>query len=62
MSELHKTVNNIAIFKQKWTQKLFKAFKMTYSCWFSLGENLNFLDFLQEKFYHINFRYLNHIK
>ena len=29
---------------------------MVYSCCFSLGGNLDFLDFLQKKFYNINYR------
>ena len=31
---------------------------MAYSCCFSLGGNLDFLEFLQKKFYNINYRYL----
>ena len=49
MSKLaHKCVNN-AILKQIYTLKLLIAFKMAYSCCFSLGGNLDFLDFLQKK-------------
>ena len=40
-------------FKQNYTPKLFIAFKMAYYCHFSLGGNLDFLDFLQKKFYNI---------
>ena len=29
---------------------------MTYFCYFSFGENLDFPDFLQKKFYNINYR------
>ena len=29
---------------------------MVYYCCFSLGGNLGFLDFLQKKFYNINYR------
>ena len=42
--------NNEAIFKQNYTQKLFIAFKMAYSCCFGLRGNLNFPDFLQKTF------------
>ena len=45
-----------AIFKQKNTLKLFIAFKMAYSCCFSFGGNLHFPEFLQKKFYNINYR------
>ena len=49
MSKLaHKCVNN-AILKQIYTLKLLIAFKMAHSCCFSLGGNLDFLDFLQKK-------------
>ena len=50
-----KCVNN-AIFKQIFTLKLLIAFKMAYSCCFSQRGNLDFLDFLQKKFYNINSR------
>ena len=40
---------------QNYTPKLFIAFKMAYSCRFSQRENLDFLDFLQKKFYNINY-------
>ena len=49
-----KCVNN-AIFKQIYTLKLLIAFKMAYSCFFSLGGNLDFLEFLPKKFYNINY-------
>ena len=29
---------------------------MAYFCYFSFGENLDFPDFLQKKFYNINYR------
>ena len=32
------------------------ALEMVYYCCFSLGGNLGFLDFLQKKFYNINYR------
>ena len=47
---------NNAIFKQIYTKKLFIAFKMAYFCWFSLRGNLDFPEFLQKKFYNINYR------
>ena len=50
-----KCVNN-AIFKQIYTLKLLIAFKMAYYCCFSSRGNLDFLDFLQKKFYNINSR------
>ena len=45
-----------AIFKQNYSLKLLTTFKMAYSCCFSLGRNLDFLEFLQKKFYNINYR------
>ena len=50
MSEPAQKCENYAIFKQNYTLKLFVAFKMAYSCCFSLGGNLDFLDFLQKSF------------
>ena len=47
MSEPALKCKNNAIFKQKYTIKLFISFKMASSCCFSLGGNL---DFLQLKF------------
>ena len=44
-----------SIFKQIYTLKLLIAFKMAYSCCFSLGGNLDFPEFLQKKFYNINY-------
>ena len=38
------------ISKQNWTLKLFIAVKMAYSCFFSLGKNLQFIDFFQKSF------------
>ena len=40
-----KYVNN-AIVKQNYTRELLIAFKMAYYCCFSLGENLDFPEFL----------------
>ena len=45
-----------AIFKQNYALEIFTAFKMVYSCSFSLVENLDYLDFLQKMFYNINYR------
>ena len=42
--------NNVN-FKQSKALELFIALKMPYSCCFSKGENLDFLYFLQKKFY-----------
>ena len=50
MSEPAQKCKNNAIFNQKYTQKLFIAFKMAFYCCFSLRGNLNFLDFLQKSF------------
>ena len=47
---------NNAILKKNYTLELLMAFKMAYSCFFSLEENLDFLDFLRKKFYNINYR------
>ena len=56
MSELEQKCENNAIFKPNYTLKLFVTFKMAYSCCFSSGGNLDFLEFLQKKFYNINYR------
>ena len=58
MSEPALKCENNASFKQIYTLKLFIAFKMAYSCCFSLGGNLDFLEFLQKKFYNINYRWM----
>ena len=50
MSEPALKCENNAIFKQIYTLKLFIAFKMAYSCCFSLGGNLDFPEFLQKRF------------
>ena len=47
--------NNAILSKTTNTQKLFIALKMAYSCCFSLGGNLDFPEFLQKKFYNINY-------
>ena len=46
--------------KQNYSQNQFTAFKIAYSCMFSLGGNLDFLDFLQKMFYHINYWWRNY--
>ena len=48
--------DNNASFKKNFTQKLLIAFKMAYSCCFSLGGNLDFQEFPPKKFYNINYR------
>ena len=55
MSEPQQKSENNPVFKQNYTAKLLNTFKMAYSCCFSLGGNLDFLDFLQKKFYNINY-------
>ena len=55
MSELAQNCENYAILTQNYTLELFIAFKMAYSCCFSLGGNPDLLDFLQKKFYYINY-------
>ena len=47
--------SNEASFEQINTLKLLIAFKMAYSCCFSFGGNLDFPEFLQKKFYDINY-------
>ena len=44
-----------AIFKLNYTSKLFIIFKTAYSCCFNLRENPVIRDFLQKKFYNINY-------
>ena len=46
MSEPALKCENNASFKEIFTLKLFIAFKMAYSCCFSLGGNLDFPEFL----------------
>ena len=48
-------MKTISFFKESFTQKLFIAYKMTNYCCFGLRENLDFPDFIREKFYNINF-------
>ena len=56
MSEPALKCENNASFKQQIkTLKLFIAFKMAYFCCYSFRGNLDFPEFLQKKFYNINF-------
>ena len=55
MSERALKYKNQASFKHIFTLQLFIALKMAYSCCFSLGGNLDFPEFLQKKFYNINY-------
>ena len=55
MSEPALKCENKAIFKQIYTQKLFTSFKMPYSRYFGFRGNLEFPDFIQKKFYNINY-------
>ena len=50
MSEPAEKCKKYAIFKQNYTPERFIAFKMVYSCCFSLGGNLDFPEFLKKKF------------
>ena len=59
MSEPALKCENNASFKQKYTIKLFNAFKMAYSCCFSSEGNLGFPECLQKKFFNINYRIKN---
>ena len=53
---LHKNVK-VGYFNQNYILELFIALEMVYYCCFSLGGNLDFLDFLQKKFYNIDYRW-----
>ena len=55
MSEPALKCENNAIFKQNYTLELFISLKMAISCCFGLRGNLEFPDFLQIKFYNINY-------
>ena len=55
MSEPALKCENNASFKQINTLKLFIAFKMACSSCFSFGGNLYFPEFLEKKFYNINY-------
>ena len=56
MSEPAQKCENNAIFKQNNALELFISLKMAISCCFGLRGNLDFPDFLQKKFYNINYR------
>ena len=56
MSEPALKCENNAIFKQNYTLELFISLKMAICCCFGLKGNLEFPDFLQKKFYNINYR------
>ena len=56
MSEPAQKCENYAIFKQNYTLELFITLKMAYCCCLGLGGNLDFPDFLQNKFYNIDCR------
>ena len=51
MSKPAQKYKNNAVFKQNYAKKL----KMVYPCCFGLRGNLDFSDFLQKKFYNINY-------
>ena len=55
MSEPAQKCENYAIFKQNHTLELFIALKSAYCCCLGLRGNLDFPDFLQKKFYNINY-------
>ena len=59
MSEPAQKCENNAIFKQNNALELFISLKMAISCCFGLRGNLDFPDFLQIKFYNINYRTAN---
>ena len=59
MCEPAQKCENNAIFKQNSTLKLLIVFKMAYSWCFGLSVHLEFPNFLQKKFYKINYRSLN---
>ena len=55
LSEPAQKCENNAIFKQNKDLELFISLKMAISCYFYLRGNLDFPDFLQIKFYNINY-------
>ena len=55
MPEPAQKCENDATLKQNNALELFIAHKMAYSCCFGLRGNLDFPDFLQKKFYNINY-------
>ena len=62
MSEPAQKCENKAIFKQNNALELFISLKMAISCCFGWRGNLDLPDFLQIKFYDINFWVQYHIK
>ena len=50
MSEPEQKYENCANFKQNYTLKILMSLKMAYSCCFSLGKNLDFIDFPTKSF------------
>ena len=62
MSEPAQKYENNAIFKQKYIQKLFISFKISYSGCFDFRGNLEFPDFLQKTFYNINYRVIKTVR
>ena len=56
MTEPAQKCEKYAIFKQNYILELFITLKIVYSCCFGLRGNLDFPDFLQKKFYNINYR------
>ena len=52
---LHKNAKTTLFLNQKYTMKLFIAFKMAYSCFFSKGECV-FYRFPPKKFFNIDYR------
>ena len=55
MSEPVQKCENNCYFKQNYAQKLFIYLKISYYCCFDFMGNLEFPDFLQNKFYNINY-------
>ena len=55
MSEPAQKGSNQAIIKLNYTLELFITLEMVYYCCFSLGGNLDFLDFTNKNFHNINF-------
>ena len=55
MSEPAEKCEKYAIFKLNYTLELFITLKMAYFCCFGLRGNVHFPDFLQKKFYTMNY-------
>ena len=56
MSEPAQKCENNTIFKQNCTLKLCFAFDILGSCCFGLRGNLDYPDFLNKKFYNVNYK------